>query len=121
MGVAAGVCYLLELLSREATTVEFERPVIEARAAGAPAADVELLENAKRIALGVRDQVAAHRRREAELSAFVEVVRGERPNPCDGREALQALRIAEACEISRREHRPVALAEIPGGFAAGAR
>ncbi|MEU0743699.1 Gfo/Idh/MocA family oxidoreductase [Streptomyces sp. NPDC006134] len=51
---------------------------------------------------------------EAELSAFVEVVRGERANPCDGREALQALRIAEACELSRREHRPVHLAEIPG-------
>src|SRR5690606_7500266 len=52
---------------------------------------------------------------EAELSAFVEVVLGERANPCDGREALQALRIAEACEISRREHRPVRLAEIEGG------
>ncbi|WP_409468639.1 Gfo/Idh/MocA family protein [Streptomyces sp. HC307] len=52
---------------------------------------------------------------EAELCAFVEVVRGERANPCDGREALQALRIAEACELSRREHRPVRLAEIPGG------
>ncbi|GAA0630924.1 Gfo/Idh/MocA family oxidoreductase [Streptomyces thermocarboxydovorans] len=52
---------------------------------------------------------------EAELSAFVEVVLGERANPCDGREALQALRIAEACEISRREHRPVRLAEIQGG------
>ncbi|GAT80022.1 dehydrogenase [Streptomyces sp. F-3] len=51
---------------------------------------------------------------EAELRAFVEVVRGERPNPCDGREALQALRIAEACEMSRRERRPVYLAEIPG-------
>ncbi|MEV8592996.1 Gfo/Idh/MocA family oxidoreductase [Streptomyces sp. NPDC052012] len=55
---------------------------------------------------------------EAELIAFVEVVRGERANPCDGREALQALRIAEACELSRREHRPVRLAEIPGGAAA---
>ncbi|GGZ97681.1 Gfo/Idh/MocA family oxidoreductase [Streptomyces echinoruber] len=54
---------------------------------------------------------------EAELSAFVEVVRGERANPCDGREALQALRIAEACELSRRERRPVALAEIPGADA----
>ncbi|MFJ9541073.1 Gfo/Idh/MocA family oxidoreductase [Streptomyces sp. NPDC101225] len=51
---------------------------------------------------------------EAELAAFVEVVTGLRANPCDGREALQALRIAEACEISRRERRAVALAEIPG-------
>ncbi|MGW2033991.1 Gfo/Idh/MocA family protein [Streptomyces spinosus] len=55
---------------------------------------------------------------EAELNAFVEVVRGERPNPCDGREALQALRVAEACERSRRERRPVALAEVPGGTGA---
>ncbi|WP_405773992.1 Gfo/Idh/MocA family oxidoreductase [Streptomyces sp. NBC_01538] len=52
---------------------------------------------------------------EAELSAFVEVVRGERANPCDGREALSALRVAEACELSRREHRPVRLTEIAGG------
>ncbi|MET8189629.1 Gfo/Idh/MocA family oxidoreductase [Streptomyces sp. NPDC005246] len=50
---------------------------------------------------------------EAELDAFVRVVRGEVANPCDGREALYALRIAEACELSRREHRPVAVAEIP--------
>ncbi|MBJ7904110.1 Gfo/Idh/MocA family oxidoreductase [Streptomyces sp. NPDC004549] len=50
---------------------------------------------------------------EAELRAFVEVVRGELPNPCDGREALQALRVAEACETSRRERRAVALAEVP--------
>ncbi|WP_255954042.1 Gfo/Idh/MocA family protein [Streptomyces odontomachi] len=49
---------------------------------------------------------------EAELAAFVEVVRGTRVNPCDGHEALHALRIAEACELSRREHRPVQLAEI---------
>jgi len=51
---------------------------------------------------------------EAELAAFVEVVLGRRTNPCDGREALQALRVAEACEVSRRERRPVALLEIPG-------
>ncbi|MFV5993970.1 Gfo/Idh/MocA family oxidoreductase [Streptomyces sp. NPDC056231] len=52
---------------------------------------------------------------EAELDAFVQVVRGEAANPCDGREALHALRIAEACELSRREHRPVAVAEIRTG------
>ncbi|MGQ4511580.1 Gfo/Idh/MocA family protein [Streptomyces sp. DW26H14] len=49
---------------------------------------------------------------EAELDAFVNVVRGERTNPCDAREALHALRIAEACEKSRAEHRPVRLEEI---------
>ncbi|MFH9173956.1 Gfo/Idh/MocA family protein [Streptomyces albogriseolus] len=52
---------------------------------------------------------------EAELVAFVEVVRGERPNPCDGREALRALVIAEACERSRRERRPVRPAELLSG------
>ncbi|MFJ6985563.1 MULTISPECIES: Gfo/Idh/MocA family oxidoreductase [unclassified Streptomyces] len=57
----------------------------------------------------------------AELIAFVDVVRGDRANPCDGREALQALRVAEACELSRRERRAVALAEIPGDAPAGAR
>ncbi|WP_406090773.1 Gfo/Idh/MocA family oxidoreductase [Streptomyces sp. NBC_01013] len=50
---------------------------------------------------------------EAELDAFVRLVRGEAANPCDGREALSALRIAEACEVSRRERRPVELTEIP--------
>ncbi|MGW4287615.1 Gfo/Idh/MocA family protein [Streptomyces sp. NPDC004673] len=49
----------------------------------------------------------------SELCAFVDVVRGERANPCDGWQALQALRIAEACEISRHERRAVALAEVP--------
>jgi myo-inositol 2-dehydrogenase/D-chiro-inositol 1-dehydrogenase len=52
---------------------------------------------------------------EAEMDAFIQVVNGERENPCDGREALHALRIAEACELSRRERRPVRMAEIPGG------
>ncbi|MEU0162871.1 Gfo/Idh/MocA family oxidoreductase [Streptomyces sp. NPDC006261] len=52
---------------------------------------------------------------EAELDAFLRVARGELANPCDGREALHALRIAEACEISRRERRPVVMEEIPGG------
>ncbi|MFD7312522.1 Gfo/Idh/MocA family oxidoreductase [Streptomyces sp. NPDC059883] len=50
---------------------------------------------------------------EAELDAFLKVVSGELENPCDGREALHALRIAEACERSRRERRPVRLSEIP--------
>ncbi|MFG2720868.1 Gfo/Idh/MocA family oxidoreductase [Streptomyces sp. NPDC048416] len=52
---------------------------------------------------------------EAELDAFVRLVRGEAPNPCDGRDALHALRIAEACEVSRKERRVVRVAEIAGG------
>ncbi|MFI8090653.1 Gfo/Idh/MocA family oxidoreductase [Streptomyces sp. NPDC086080] len=52
---------------------------------------------------------------EAELIAFVEVVNGERANPCDGREALQALLVAEACERSRRERRPVRPTELLSG------
>ena len=62
--------HLLELVAREASAVEFERPVVEARAAGAPPVDIELLDRAKRVALGIRDQVATHRRRETELSAL---------------------------------------------------
>ncbi|MEU9084149.1 Gfo/Idh/MocA family oxidoreductase [Streptomyces sp. NPDC048357] len=50
---------------------------------------------------------------EAELAAFIQLVRGEGPNPCDGREALAAFRIAEACELSRRERRRVRLEELP--------
>ncbi|MFD7067021.1 Gfo/Idh/MocA family oxidoreductase [Streptomyces sp. NPDC059913] len=49
---------------------------------------------------------------EAELDAFVRVARGELPNPCDGREAWRALLVAEACELSRRERRPVTVEEV---------
>jgi len=48
----------------------------------------------------------------AELTAFTEVVAGTREVPCTVRDALEAFRIAEACEISRRENRPVRLEEI---------
>ncbi|MGE7388588.1 Gfo/Idh/MocA family protein [Streptomyces sp. NPDC004126] len=50
---------------------------------------------------------------EAELAAFVRLVRGEGDNPCDGIQALAAFRVAEACERSRRERRPVRLEELP--------
>ncbi|MGW6940910.1 Gfo/Idh/MocA family protein [Streptomyces xanthophaeus] len=50
---------------------------------------------------------------EAELAAFVRLVRGEGPNLCEGVEALAALRVAEACELSRRERRRVRLEELP--------
>jgi myo-inositol 2-dehydrogenase / D-chiro-inositol 1-dehydrogenase len=51
---------------------------------------------------------------EDEIGTFVRMVLGEAANPCDGREGLAALRIAEACELSRRERRPVRMMEIPG-------
>ena len=50
----------------------------------------------------------------AELTAFAAVARGALASPCTVHDALQAFRVAEACELSRRENRPVALTEIPG-------
>jgi len=70
LGATDGVAYLLDLLARDASAVEFERPVVEARTAGLPAADIDALERAKQVALGVREQLQSHRRREAELAAL---------------------------------------------------
>jgi myo-inositol 2-dehydrogenase / D-chiro-inositol 1-dehydrogenase len=49
----------------------------------------------------------------AELTAFAAVARGVLPSPCTVDDALQAFRVAEACELSRHEGRPVSLDEIP--------
>ena len=49
----------------------------------------------------------------AELTAFVDVARGLRPSPCTVDDALQAFRVAEACERSRLEGRVVRLDEVP--------
>jgi myo-inositol 2-dehydrogenase / D-chiro-inositol 1-dehydrogenase len=48
----------------------------------------------------------------AETDAFVAVARNLARNPCTPEDAVQALRIAEACDRSRRERRAVALEEI---------
>jgi myo-inositol 2-dehydrogenase/D-chiro-inositol 1-dehydrogenase len=50
----------------------------------------------------------------AELSAFLDVVAHGTPSPCPGEEALEALLVAEAADLSRRESRPVTLAEVRG-------
>jgi len=49
----------------------------------------------------------------AELTAFCEVAAGRTPSPCTVRDALQAFRTAEACELSRAQRRVVAMSEIP--------
>jgi myo-inositol 2-dehydrogenase / D-chiro-inositol 1-dehydrogenase len=46
-----------------------------------------------------------------ETAAFVDLVLGRGPNLCPPEEALSALRVAVACEMSWRERRPVELAE----------
>ncbi|SFB05214.1 myo-inositol 2-dehydrogenase / D-chiro-inositol 1-dehydrogenase [Amycolatopsis marina] len=48
----------------------------------------------------------------AELRAFVDSVRGAPTQACTVADALEAGYVAEACELSRREHRPVPLAEV---------
>ena len=47
-----------------------------------------------------------------ELRAFTAVVGGRHPSPCTVDDALEAFRIAEACQRSRTEGRPVRLEEI---------
>ncbi|HEY3748206.1 MAG TPA: Gfo/Idh/MocA family oxidoreductase [Pseudonocardiaceae bacterium] len=49
---------------------------------------------------------------EAELATFVAVATGRIASPCTVVDALEAFYVAEACETSRRAHRPVPLAEI---------
>ncbi len=48
----------------------------------------------------------------AETEAFLDVVRGRRPSLCPGTEALEALRVAVACDRSRAEGRPVRPEEV---------
>ena len=48
----------------------------------------------------------------AEMAWFVDVAAGKRESPCTAQDALEALRIAVACDRSRAEGRPVALEEI---------
>ncbi len=49
---------------------------------------------------------------ETELQAFTRVIAGEIGSPCTVSDALEAFYAAEACELSRKEHRPVRLDEI---------
>ena len=48
----------------------------------------------------------------AELTHFADMVAGRAGTPCTVADALEAFSIAEACERSRHEHRPVTLAEV---------
>ena len=49
---------------------------------------------------------------EGALSAFLDMARGRRDSPCTVTDAVESLRVAVACDISRREHRPVKLTEV---------
>jgi hypothetical protein len=42
-----------------------------------------------------------------ETKAFIEVMKGERENPSPPASAMEALRVAVACQVSRKERRPV--------------
>jgi myo-inositol 2-dehydrogenase/D-chiro-inositol 1-dehydrogenase len=49
---------------------------------------------------------------EAEFDAWLELVAGERGNPCPGEEAHRALRVAVACDRAARERRPLRVEEV---------
>ncbi|HEX2419623.1 MAG TPA: diguanylate phosphodiesterase, partial [Micromonosporaceae bacterium] len=69
MGSDCGTEFL-ELLAREAAAVEFEGPLLRARAAGASAETLSRLERAKLVALRVRGLLERRLRREVELSSL---------------------------------------------------
>jgi myo-inositol 2-dehydrogenase / D-chiro-inositol 1-dehydrogenase len=48
----------------------------------------------------------------AEMLAFVEVAAGRQQSACTAEDALEAMRVAVACDLSRTEHRPVRLDEV---------
>jgi myo-inositol 2-dehydrogenase / D-chiro-inositol 1-dehydrogenase len=60
--------------------------------------------------LGFQDRFAEAYR--AEMAAFIDVAAGRAKSPCTVTDALAALLVAEACDRSRREHRPVRVEEI---------
>ena len=69
-GQLDGAAEYFALLLEEAAAIEFEGPVVRARAAGADGATLAGLERVKLLALQVRDAFAARRRRESELAAL---------------------------------------------------
>ena len=52
----------------------------------------------------------------AEMTAFVAMARGDAPSPCTVDEALEALFVAEAADLSRREHRAVRVEEVKAAW-----
>lgn len=48
----------------------------------------------------------------AEGDHFLRLAVGEAENPCTAVDGLEALRIAEACDRSRKDHRPVSMGQI---------
>ena len=48
----------------------------------------------------------------AELGHFLRLARGEAENPCTARDALEALKVAMAADLSLAQQRPVRLSEV---------
>lgn len=57
-------------------------------------------------------QTRFHAAYASELEMFLQVVTGAIPSPCTPADALAALYVAEAADLSRRKGRPVSLAEV---------
>lgn len=80
----------LDLLAHDASAADYDRPLAEARAAGAPAERIALLEQARTLALRVRAAVREQQRREAELAALFETA-GDLAGRRDVDDVLQAI------------------------------
>ena len=61
---------------------------------------------------GARSPSASRRRSRPRPTAFLGLVRDGGESPCPPESALEALRVAVACDLSRAEGRPVAMTEV---------
>src|SRR3712207_6721871 len=67
---AVSAVEFFELLLEDASAIEYERPLVRARAAGASGDELAELERVKLLALQLREAFETRRRRESELSAL---------------------------------------------------
>ncbi|WP_369172903.1 helix-turn-helix domain-containing protein [Streptomyces sp. R28] len=105
----------LEFLTADASAWRYEELVQQASAAGADSETVEHLARAKRLALQIEDRISRGRRREAELTGLIDVMRELTRSPHPAAALDQIVRRTRL--LMRSDLACIALLDQPGGDA----